>query len=103
MKSKIEGKSLILLPETDLIASKIEEIRDFFQESLKDNKNINEVILDADNIEIVDSLGVNLVIGLYKQVAEDSKKFKVINAGKKFIKLANFFRFPSIFTIEEKG
>ena len=60
------------------------------------------VALDARGVEIVDSLGVNLIIGLYKHTASESKEFRVLNAGDKFMKVANFFRFSSIFTIESR-
>jgi len=97
---KTEG-TFFLLPETDLVASQMEEIRDYFMKELRENVDVDKVTLDAKGIEIVDSLGVNLIIGLYRHVSTESKKFNVINAGEKFMKVANFFRFSTLFDIEK--
>jgi len=100
MKTYKKDETFFLLPETDLVASQMEEIRDYFMNELRNNDDTDQVTLDAKGIEIVDSLGVNLIIGLYRHVSTESKKFSVINAGEKFMKVANFFRFSTLFEIE---
>ena len=102
MRAFTENNALHLVPETDLVASRVEEMRNFFMSQLKAYPNESIIVLDAEGIEVVDSLGVNLIIGLYKHAASESKKFRVQNAGQKFMKVANFFRFSSIFTIESR-
>jgi urease beta subunit len=47
----------------------------------------------------VDSLGVNLIIGIYRQAVAEAKTFEIINAGDRFIKVARFFRFYSLFSV----
>jgi hypothetical protein len=47
----------------------------------------------------VDSLGVNLIIGIYRQAVAEAKTFEIINAGSRFIKVAQFFRFYSLFSV----
>jgi len=101
MKTYKTDDTFFLLPETDLVASQMEEIRDYFMKELRENTELEKVSLDAKGIEIVDSLGVNLIIGLYRHVSTESKKFNVINAGEKFMKVANFFRFSTLFDIEK--
>ena len=101
MKTYKTDDTFFLLPETDLVASQMEEIRDYFIKELRENTELEKVSLDAKGIEIVDSLGVNLIIGLYRHVSTESKKFNVINAGEKFMKVANFFRFSTLFDIEK--
>ncbi|CAN2041800.1 Anti-sigma-factor antagonist [Candidatus Magnetomoraceae bacterium gMMP-15] len=101
MKIDKKDGTLYLIPETDLVASHIEKIRDFFINHLRENQDADYVILDAKGIEIVDSLGVNLIIGLYKQVISESKEFQIINAGYKFMKVTNFFHFSSLFNVSE--
>lgn len=100
MKMEIINNSLFLIPETDLIASSIEPLRDFFREQLRSQAGFDAVVLDAAGIETVDSLGVNLIIGLYKQVSSEDKSFRIVNAGEKFTKISNFFKFPSLFKVE---
>jgi len=100
MKAYTENDNLFLVPEADLVASRIEEIRNFFLSALKEHPDEANVTLDAKGVEVIDSLGVNLIIGLYKEVSSNDKTLKIINAGEKFMKIANFFRFKSILTIE---
>lgn len=94
--------TLFLMPQTDLVASKIESLRDLFLEKLKANPAVVKVILKADHIDNVDSLGVNLIIGIYRQVKSESKTFEITGAGEKFLKVARFFKFPALFSIKSK-
>ncbi|SLM30075.1 hypothetical protein MTBBW1_2100014 [Desulfamplus magnetovallimortis] len=97
-----EKDTLFLMPTTDLVASKIEVLRDSFLKKLKANPGVSKVVLKADHIETVDSLGVNLIIGIYRQVMSESKLFEITGAGEKFLKVANFFQFPALFKITSK-
>lgn len=101
-KDQSDQDTLYLVPETDLVASRIEKLRDRFSRSLKENPAVSKVVLKADHIENIDSLGVNLIIGIYRQVHSESKSFEITGAGEKFLKVANFFRFPSLFTINRE-
>lgn len=99
MKIRKEEETLFLIPETDLIANRIEELRDYFAEQLKNHSDASQVLLDVNGVELVDSLGVNLIVGLYRQVTNDSKKIEIIGAGENFMKVANFFRLTSLFSV----
>ncbi len=50
---------------------------------------------------MVDSLGVNLIVGLYREAMSRSATIEIIGAGENFIKVANFFRLPSLFPIKK--
>jgi anti-anti-sigma factor len=99
MKVKHKDDSLILQPESDLVASRIEHLRDAVLVQMKKHADVSHVVLDAKGIELVDSLGVNLIIGIYRQSVAESKTFEIVNAGDKFMKVAHFFRFPSLFNV----
>ncbi|MFP4308471.1 MAG: STAS domain-containing protein [Desulfococcaceae bacterium] len=99
MEYRIEGDRLILVPGTDLVASRIEALRDFFDESLRRNPDVGAVALDVTGIRIVDSLGVNLIVGLFRQATAEQRAMELTGAGPEFMKVANFFRLPSLFPI----
>ncbi len=99
MEYRIEGDRLTLAPGTDLVASRIEALRDFFDESLRRNPDAGAVALDVTGIQIVDSLGVNLIVGLFRQTATEGRTMELTGAGPEFMKVANFFRLPALFTI----
>ena len=100
MKSQVIEKSLVITPQTDLVASNIEEVRAYILEKLKEYRDTESIVLDAGGIETVDSLGVNLIIGLYKQANSENKHFEVAGAGVKFQKIADFFRFNDLFKVK---
>ncbi|MFO7749408.1 MAG: Hpt domain-containing protein [Desulfobacteraceae bacterium] len=95
----VDKETLYLTPETDLVASRIESLRSRFLKKLKENPAVSKVVLKADGIEEMDSLGVNLIIGIYRQVDSESRSFEITGAGEKFLKVAEFFRFPALFDI----
>lgn len=100
MKAFEKNGTLFLVPESDLIASQIEDIRSFIMQQLKTNHQVQQVTLDVKGVGIVDSLGVNLIIGLYKELSAESKTFSITNAGKKFMQIVNFFHLNILFTVE---
>ena len=99
MNAILQDNQLIMQPEADLVASHIEVLRDAVLTQMKKHPDVTGVVLDATGVEIVDSLGVNLIIGIYRQAVAEAKTFEVINAGNRFIKVAQFFRFFSLFRI----
>ncbi len=100
MKARMEDRTLVIIPEIDLVASRIEELRDYFTKALGENPDADHVILDAHGVESVDSLGVNLIVGLYRQATAESKTIEIVGAGPNFMKVAGFFRFPSLFPVK---
>ncbi|MCP4107036.1 MAG: STAS domain-containing protein [Desulfobacteraceae bacterium] len=100
MKIRKENETLFLIPETDLIASSIEELRDYFAQQLGKHSDSSHVVLDVRGIDFVDSLGVNLIVGLYRQVTDKSKTIEIIGASKNFMKVASFFRLTSIISVK---
>lgn len=94
-----KDETLYIQPECDLIASQVASIRDTILEKLKSETGLSEIVLDVQNTEVVDSLGVNLIIGTYRQCESMSLKFEIINAGEKFIKVSDFFQFNSYFNV----
>ena len=103
MKVRRENGKLFLIPESDLIASRIEELRDYFAEQLEQHPDVSSVLLDVSGTAFVDSLGVNLIVGLYRQVTSADKTIEIIGAGESFMKVADFFRLTSLFSVRSEG
>lgn len=102
MNARVENDTLFLVPETDLVASRIEALRSFFMEKLVAHPEVTRVVLDVHGVETVDSLGVNLIVGLYREAMAGSRRIEIIGASEKFMKVASFFRLPAIFTIHQE-
>lgn len=102
MNASVENDILYLTPETDLVASRIEALRRFFTEKLKAHPEASRVVLDVHGVETVDSLGVNLIVGLYREAMAGDRTIEITGANEKFMKVASFFRLPAIFTIHQE-
>lgn len=102
MEIRKQDDTLYFIPKTNLTADRIEKLRKEFLDGLNKHPDAATVVLQAAHIETVDSLGVNLIIGLYRQVSSESRTFKITGAGKTFLKLAGFFQLTKIFTISGK-
>jgi anti-anti-sigma factor len=102
MESKTESGILFLVPENDMVADRFDEMRTFFLDKLQTNSDL-DVVLDVDGVNVIDFLGVNLIIGLYKELNKSFRTFRIINASEQFMKVANFFKFNSIFSIDPKS
>ena len=100
MKARKDNDTLILIPGEDLVASSIDKMRDSLLDELKKYPDVKNIVLDVSGIMVVDSLGVNLIIGLYKHAKSESKTFEITGAEEKFMKVAAFFRLPSLLNIK---
>ena len=99
MKIRKKEKTLYIQPECELIASQVEKLRDGILNKLKKELAINHIVLDVKNVGVVDSLGVNLIIGTFQQSKSQSLSFEIVNASENFIKVANFFQFKEFFNV----
>lgn len=90
--------ALYIVPRTNLISDGISYLRESFLGAIRDNSE-RTVVLDVNGVDVVDSMGVNLIIGLYRELDATSRTLQIINAGEKFMKVADFFKFSSLFTI----
>jgi len=100
MESKINGNVLEIILDNDLVASYLDDQLSSAKIILKENPDQEEIVLNMSNVNEIDSLGINLVVGLYKQIAADQKKFKTINVSKPIKNLFNLFKLSTYFEVE---
>ena len=86
-----------------MVDSDIVEMRDDLLMHLENNMDASRFVLDVSDIEAVGPLGVNLLIGLFKELTANLKTFEVIEASENFMKAANFFKFTKLFNVKEAG
>lgn len=94
--------ALYIVPRANLISDSISSLRESFLGAIRSNVE-RTVVLDVSGVDVVDSMGVNLIIGLYRELDTSSRTLKIINASDKFMKVADFFKFSSLFTISTAG
>lgn len=99
MQATVENNSLELLALSNLVASNLEKQTQVIKDNLEKNQDIELVILNLENVTEIDSMGINLVVGLFKQTQNKKIKFKVINASRPIINLFNLFKLTSYFEV----
>lgn len=104
IKTSLENgrQTLRIVPETDLVASHMDEIRKYAWKMLDSHPDAAHVILDVCGIDLMDSLGVNFIVGLFRKAESNSQTMEIVGAEKNFMDIAGFFRLGSLFPIHPK-
>ena len=100
MSSVGEKSGVRLVPQEDLVASNLEALKDEIQQQLQTAEEA--VVLDLSGIEHVDSLGITLMVGVYKSCKEKGLDFSVEGANNNLVKLFNLFKLTRYFPVKGK-
>jgi len=84
----------------NLVASTVEERRKTAMAAL--NAPCSEVILDLSASEVVDSLGITLILGLFKTCQLRKIAFQVVGANPDLMRVFKLFSLPKLFPIQER-
>ncbi|MCP4757053.1 MAG: STAS domain-containing protein [Proteobacteria bacterium] len=99
IKCKKDDDKLVCVPEIDMVASNVSTMRDVLVKQL-DSHDWEELVVDCNEVETLDSIGVNLIVGLYKKAESANKSFKMIGCNGSIIKVLKLFRLGEKFTVE---
>jgi anti-anti-sigma factor len=101
MEKIIKDNLMKFIIEKDLIAPNVKKMNVVLDEALKEIDSIDEVVIDLNNIENIDSVGVSFVVSLYKNISNEGLEFRIINASDDIIQLFKLMRLDEFFIIEE--
>lgn len=101
MEKIIKGNLMKFIIEKDLIAPNVKKMKIVLEESLKEIDEIDEVVVDLNNIENIDSVGVSFVVSVYKNISNEGLEFRIINASNDIVQLFKLMRLDEFFIIEE--
>lgn len=86
-------------PKAELVASQVEPLRDSLQAALAGVKG--KVVLDLDGITQIDSMGVTLILGLYKSAQNQGHSFSVVGVDRNLVRVFRLFSLTKFFPVEE--
>ncbi len=96
-----QGDQVILKPGMDVVASMAE---DFKGELLKViDESSAEVVIDLEGVDMVDSVGIGVIIAAHNTLSQSDRKLKVINVVKDVYGLFTTMRLNRRFTVEGAG
>jgi anti-anti-sigma factor len=101
MKTSREGNLMKFIIQNDLIAPNVKDMNKVLMDALDQTNGIEEVIVDLNKIENIDSVGVSFVVSLYKNISNEGLEFRIVNASNDIIQLFKLMRLDEFFIIEE--
>ncbi len=96
-----QGNETIIKPGTDVVASMAENFKTELLSVINDTSS--EVVIDLDGVEMVDSVGIGVIIAAHNTLNQSDRKLKVINVTKDVYGLFTTMRLNRRFTVEGAG
>ena len=78
------------------VKNKLEQMRDIMEGDI----SYDHVVVDMERVEIIDSIGISLIVALYKTAGELNKGFKVVGLNGRVKNLFKMMRLDEVFPIE---
>lgn len=99
LASAVQGDTLRLTPQVDLVASTVEVQRASMMKALDSRRGA--VVLELTAVEQIDSLGITLVLGLFKTCQKSGVPFSIEGVRPDIMRVFRLFNLPKFFTILE--
>ncbi len=96
-----QGDQSIIKPGTDVVASMAEDFKTDLLSVI--NASTADVVIDLDGVEMVDSVGIGVIIAAHNTLNQAGRKLKVINVAKDVYGLFTTMRLNRRFTVEGVG
>lgn len=97
--TKRKGETLRLVPKSDLVASSVESYRASMLKAVEAPGQA--VVLDLSAIEQLDSLGITLVLGLFKTCQKAGAAFSVEGVKGDIVRVFKLFNLTKFFPVSE--
>lgn len=93
-----EGDQTIVKPGTDVVASMAETFKGELLSAINASQGL--VVIDLAGVEMVDSVGIGVVIAAHNTLNQAGRELKVINVTKDIFGLFSTMRLNRRFTVE---
>jgi len=97
--AKKTSEGLCLKPKGNLVASTVEGHRASMMKAIE--KPGEKVVLDLSAVEQIDSLGITLVLGLFKSCQQAKASFAIVGVSADIMRVFRLFNLPKFFSITE--
>jgi len=94
-----KGETLRLQPKVDLVASTVEVQRAAMTKALENVKGA--VVLDLTAVDQLDSLGITLILGLFKTCQKAGTPFSIEGVKPDLMRVFRLFNLPKFFPVIE--
>lgn len=94
---KKDGNQVIVKPGKDVVASMANEFRAELNSQIQESPS--ELVIDLSGVEMVDSVGIGVIIATHNSLDQKGGKLKVINIAEDIYGLFSTMRLDRHFTV----
>ncbi len=94
-----EGDNVLVKPDKNIVASIADEFRNELRKLVQESPR--EVVIDLAGVEMVDSVGIGILIATHNSLNNAKGELKVINVDKDIYSLFTTMRLDHHFTVEK--
>lgn len=81
----------------------VSAIRDAIDDAFVGAENVTELVIDFSEVTFMDSSGIGLVMGRYRQVSANGKALRVINLSERDYKIMKMSGIEKLARVSKKG
>ena len=96
-----EGDTTIVRPDMDVVASMAEDFKNELLSIITESEG--QLVIDLAGVEMVDSIGIGVVMAAYNTLSRAGRRLKIVNVSKDIYGLFSTMRLNRRFTVEEAG
>lgn len=96
-----EVDQVIVKPGKDVVASMADEFKGELKSQLEGSSG--GITIDLDGVQMVDSVGIGVIIATHNSLNNANRKLKVVNIAKDIYDLFTTMRLDRHFTLEARG
>lgn len=93
-----EGDQTIIRPGTDVVASMAESFKGELLSAINSSSGV--LVIDLEGVDMVDSVGIGVILACHNTLNQADRKLKVINVTKDVYGLFTTMRLNRRFTVE---
>ena len=97
--SEVNG-AFVVTPSQDVVASNVDELRAVLLGQL--DKSEHDLVVDLNQVKMIDSSGLGVLIAAQNSLKEKGSQLKVINVSNDIMGLFKIMRLDQHFKVEEK-
>ena len=96
-----QDNQTIIKPGVDIVASMAEDFKNELLSII--NESSGELVIDLQGVEMVDSVGIGVIIASHNTLKQKERQLKIINVVKDVYGLFTTMRLNQRFTVEKAG
>lgn len=100
MNTKQDSSGLVISVEEDLLSTNVDRLLAEWKGLIEKTINPGSVVLDISKVNIIDSRGLNLLIGFYKECMKLNWPFRVVGSSKEIKRMFALLKLTERFGIQ---